>query len=312
MKSIQVIAPVYNESECIEEFVLRVFEVFSKLENYDCSLLLVENGSTDNSLEKIYRLALDIPNLEYIVLSRNFGMDGGIMAGLANTSADFAIIMASDLQDDPKYIPIFINEIEKGYENVYGIVKKRQGTGLIRKINSQLFYLFASKLTGNLFPRNASDFRIISRKVYLELNKINDSNFVLRSSIAWLGFKSTGVPIIRPPRVGGSSKANTLRVLTIAIRAILSNSYSLLRLASIIGLTLSGLSLISLIVTTILFFTKGVPFPGFGTITSLIILLFGIMFLLIGILSEYTALIYEEVKNRPRYIISEHNKHRKN
>lgn len=305
MKTLQVIAPVYNESDCIEDFVSSVTSILNSLSEYDSSILLIENGSEDNSLELIKKLAQTNSRVKYLTLSKNFGMDGGILAGLATTNADLVVLMASDLQDDPIYIPIFLEKIEEGYENVFGIVKKRQGTNILRRINSQLFYLLASKLTAEMIPRNASDYRIITKKLYSELNKLQDSNLILRSSIAWLGFKSFGVEIIRPTRIGGKSKANTLRVLSIATKAILSNSYSLLRLASITGFLLSGFALISLIFTTLMFFTRGVPFPGFGTITSLLIMLFGILFLFIGILSEYVALIYEEVKNRPKFIINE-------
>ena len=303
MKTLEVIAPVFNEEDCIEEFITSVTSELLELRNYETSILLIENGSTSSSLSLIENAARKNKNLRFLKLSRNFGMDGALSAGLAHTNADLVVMMASDLQDDPAYIHEFIRKYEEGFDNVYGIVKKRKGVSLIRRINSQLFYLIAGKLTGSMIPRNASDYRLITRKVYTSVNSLSDSNRILRSLIAWVGFKSVGIEINRPPRLAGKSKAHTFKVLGIASKAILSNSYSLLRIASLLGIVLSITSVLSLFITTILFLTRGVPFPGFGTITSLIILLFGLLFLLIGILSEYVALIYEEVKNRPIYIL---------
>jgi polyisoprenyl-phosphate glycosyltransferase len=305
VKSIEIISPVFNEQECLSEFMDQCLAIFALLPEYQWTLTLVENGSTDMSWEIMNEKALNNPQIKMIKLSRNFGMDGGLTAGVSQSKADAVILMASDLQDPPSAIPSFVALWEKGYDNVYGVVTKRGGVPLIRRMNSQIFYFVANRLTGNLIPRNVSDFRLLSKRMYTALDSMKEANRVVRGMIAWLGFKSVGIDVERAPRFGGESKAHSWRVIGIGVRAILANSYLPLRLISFLGFFVSMGSILSLIFTSVLFLFYGVPFPGFGTIVSLILLLFGILFLILGILSEYIGMIYEEVKMRPNFVIEE-------
>ena len=305
MKQIEIIAPVFNEQECLNEFILQCLSVFDSMPNYKRILTLIENGSTDNSFEIAKAAAKNNSRIKIIKLSRNFGMDGGLTAGISASDADAIVLMASDLQDPPSAIPLFVEKWEQGADNVFGIVTKRKGVPFVRKMNSQIFYFLANKLTGNLIPRNVSDFRLLSKRMYRALDSMKESNRVVRGMIAWLGFNSIGIEIERAPRFGGESKAHSWRVIGIGVRAILANSYLPLRLISLLGVFVSAGSIISLAFTTVLFLFFGVPFPGFGTIVSLILLMFGILFLILGILSEYIGMIYEEVKMRPNYVIEE-------
>ena len=305
MKQIEIIAPVFNEQECLNEFILQCLSVFDSMPNYKWILTLIENGSTDNSFEIAKAAAKNNSRIKIIKLSRNFGMDGGLTAGISASDADAIVLMASDLQDPPSAIPLFVEKWEQGADNVFGIVTKRKGVPFVRKMNSQIFYFLANKLTGNLIPRNVSDFRLLSKRMYRALDSMKESNRVVRGMIAWLGFNSIGIEIERAPRFGGESKAHSWRVIGIGVRAILANSYLPLRLISLLGVFVSAGSIISLAFTTVLFLFFGVPFPGFGTIVSLILLMFGILFLILGILSEYIGMIYEEVKMRPNYVIEE-------
>lgn len=305
MKTVDVIAPVYNEEDCLREFVGQLLQVFDSEPNYKFRVLLIENGSTDASWALINELSKSDCRVSSIKLTRNFGMDGGITAGLEFATADAVVLMASDLQDPPTAIPLFLRKWEEGFDNVFAIVNKRVGISVIRRMNSQIFYWLANKMASNAIPRNVSDFRLLSRKAYETLRGLREANRVIRGLVGWMGFKSVGLRIDRPPRYGGSSKAHTWRVIGLGVRAILAHSYAPLRMISITGLALSVMSLISLITTTILFVFRGVPFPGFGTIISVIILLFGILFLMLGIISEYLALVYEEVKRRPSFLVDE-------
>lgn len=305
MKTIDVIAPVYNEEDCLREFASQMLLVFNSETEYKFRLILVENGSTDSSWDIINELSKHDDRISCIKLTRNFGMDAGITAGLEFATADAVILMASDLQDPPAAIPLFLRKWEEGFDNVFAIVNKRVGISVIRKMNSQIFYWLANKMAGNAIPRNVSDFRLLSKKAYETLRGLREANRVIRGLVGWMGFKSVGVRVDRPPRYGGTSKAHTWKVIGLGVRAILAHSYAPLRMISITGLTLSIMSLISLITTSILFIFRGVPFPGFGTIISVIILLFGILFLMLGIISEYLALVYEEVKRRPPFLVDE-------
>ena len=305
MKTVDVIAPVYNEEDCLREFASQMLQVFDLEKEYEFRLILVENGSTDSSWTIINELSKNENRISCVKLTRNFGMDAGITAGLEFASADAVVLMASDLQDPPSAIPLFLRKWEEGFDNVFAIVSKRVGITIIRKMNSQIFYWLANKMAGHAIPRNVSDFRLLTRKAYETLRGLREANRVIRGLVGWMGFKSIGIRVDRPPRFGGTSKAHTWRVVGLGVRAILAHSYAPLRLISLTGVALSLISLISLVTTSILFIFHGVPFPGFGTIISVIILLFGILFLMLGIISEYLALVYEEVKRRPLFLIDE-------
>ena len=302
---ISVVIPAYNEEECVDELASRLQAVMSIEEKYLFEIFIVENGSIDSTWDKLQSISNKDARFKVIKLSRNFRMDGGLTAGLDYVKGDACILMTADLQDPPELISDFLRLWEKGYENIYGVVTKREGTRLIRKLNSNLFYLVAGKLTDGRIPRNASDFRLVDRKVYNAVKQLNERNRFVRGLFAWVGFKSIGVPMIRPPRFGGVSNAHTWKVIDLAFKGIFANSYKPLKLITFFGVSLSGISLLSILPLAGLWIIDGVPFAGFGTIVSLVLLVFGLLSLMIGILSEYVGLVYEEVKQRPNYIVSE-------
>jgi dolichol-phosphate mannosyltransferase len=274
-KTIAVIAPVYNEEECIVEFIDQVTKVFDENPEFGWRLILVENGSTDRSWELIDSSRGARKDLDVIRLSRNFGMDGGLSAGLEFAQEDAVILMVSDLQDPPWAIPLFIEKWNEGFDNVFAIVSKRNGVPLLRRINSHIFYFLANKMTGNLIPKNVSDFRLLSRRCYQQLIKLKEVNPVLRGLVAWVGFDSIGIPVERAPRYAGKSKAYSWKVIGLGVRAILAHSLIPLRLISLMGVILSVTSFLTLVVTTFVFLTFGVPFPGFGTLVTIILFMFG-------------------------------------
>lgn len=302
-KLISVVVPAYNEERNIPELARQLQETFSANPGYDFEVVLVENGSTDNTYQSMLKVREQDPRFKVVRLSRNFRMDGGITAGLQYARGDAAVIMTANLQDKPSIIPDFIKKWEEGYENVYGIVKRRPGKGLVRRLNSQLFYLLINRLTGRMIPMNVSDFRLVDRKVYEALNRMEERNRFTRGMFAWLGFNSVGVEYERATRFSGRSHAKSLQVLQLATQGIFAFSYLPIRFISLLGILLSGVSLAYLMLTVIMIFIKGVPFAGYGTIVSLIILMFGILFFILGILGQYIAQIYEEVKQRPTFII---------
>ena len=302
-KLISVVVPAYNEERNIPELARQLQETFSATPGYDFEVVLVENGSTDQTYESMLKVREQDPRFKVVRLSRNFRMDGGITAGLQYARGDAAVIMTANLQDKPSIIPDFIKKWEEGYENVYGIVKRRPGKGLVRRLNSQLFYLLINRLTGRMIPKNVSDFRLVDRKVYEAINRMEERNRFTRGMFAWLGFNSVGVEYERATRFSGRSHAKALHVLQLATQGIFAFSYMPIRLISLLGILLAGASLAYLMLTVIMIFVKGVPFAGYGTIVSLIILMFGILFFILGILGQYIAQIYEEVKQRPTFII---------
>jgi glycosyltransferase involved in cell wall biosynthesis len=305
-KLISIIVPAYNEEDCVEELSRRLVALFeSEREKYEFEAIIVENGSIDQTWQKLQEIHTRDSRFKIVRLSRNFRMDGGITAGLDFVSGDACVLMTADLQDPPEFISNFLREWEKGWENIFGVVTKRGGTGPIRRLNSLLFYWFAGHMTDGRIPKNASDFRLIDRKVYQAIRNMQERNRFVRGLFAWSGFKSLGIPIERPPRFGGESNAHTFKVLDLAFKGIFAHSLKPLRLITFTGLVLSLLSVSLLIPLSIVWFTRGVPFAGFGSIVGLFLLLNSMLFFMLGIIGEYIGLIYEEVKQRPNFLVSE-------
>ena len=304
-KLISLIIPAYNEEDCVDELFTRLKNIFETEPKYDFEVVIVENGSLDSTWAKLQYIAGQDSRFKILKLSRNFRMDGGLTAGLDYIKGDACVLMTADLQDPPELIPQFLRFWEQGYENIYGVITKREGTGPIRTMNSKLFYWLAGKLTDGRIPRNASDFRLVDKKVYIAVKGMTERNRFVRGLFAWAGFNSIGVPMERPPRFGGVSNAHTLKVLDLAFKGIFAHSYKPLRLITVFGFVLSALSFISILPLFFLWLFVGVPFAGFGTLVGLFLLVFGIVSLMLGILSEYVGLIYEEVKARPNYVVSE-------
>jgi len=303
-KKIALVIPAYNESECVDELAERLAAMFDSEKAYDFEAIIIENGSTDDTLEKLLAINARDPRFKILQLARNFRMDGGITAGLSVVDADACVLMTADLQDPPEFIPEFIRKWEEGYENVYGVVTARRGTGPIRTMNSKLFYWLAGKLTDDRITKNASDFRLLDRKVYETVRGMEERNRFVRGLVSWVGFKSIGLPMERPPRFAGVSKAHSLKVIDLAFKGIFAHSNVPLRLITITGFLVSAIAVIALVVLAIRFFAFGVPFDGFGTLIGVMLIGFGILTLLLGVIGEYLGLIYEEVKHRPNFVVS--------
>ena len=302
-KLISIVIPAYNEQDNVDELARRLQGVFAANPAYDFEVVIVENGSMDSTYEKLLAVHQQDNRFKILQLARNFRMDGGVTAGLNYAKGDAAVIMTADLQDPPELITEFIKKWEEGYENVYGIVTKRIGTNAIRRFNSQLFYKVANTLTGGMIPRNVSDFRLVDRKVYETINSIHERNRFIRGLFAWVGYKSIGIEHERAERFAGVSGAHTFKVIELALKGIFAHSYVPLKLITLTGLTVSILSFLLLAWTVTKAVLWGVPFEGYGTIMTVMLLMFGILFTMLGIVSEYVGLIYEEVKQRPNFIV---------
>jgi dolichol-phosphate mannosyltransferase len=304
-KLISIIIPAYNEEECVDELAHRLKALFLAESSYDFEIVIIENGSIDSTWEKLQSIAIADSRFKILQLSRNFRMDGGLTAGLDYVTGDACVLMTADLQDPPEMISEFLRKWEAGWENIYGVLTKREGTGPIRTMNSKLFYWLAGKLTDGRIPKNASDFRLVDKKVYETVRLMSERNRFVRGLFAWVGYKSIGIPMERPPRFGGVSNAHTFGVIDLAFKGIFANSYKPLKMITLFGLGLSFLSFVSIVPLAFLWVISGVPFAGFGTLVCLFLLVLGFLSLMLGIVSEYVGLIYEEVKGRPNFIVSQ-------
>ncbi len=301
-KRISIVIPIYNEEKVIPELVKRVKKYIKNNKNYEFEIVFVENGSKDSSYDLLKKHTKNIKSFKILQLSKNFGADGGIVAGIHYATGDACVIMMADLQEPIELINKFIEKWERGYEIVYGIVKKRTASS-IRNFSSKLFYKFINLLTNNMFPENASDFRLLDKKVYQVVISMPEQNKYLRGLIIWTGFKQIGIPFNREKRFAGESKANFKTVLFVAMNGIFSFSYLPLRLVSTTGIFLTIISFILMIIYIIIFIVRGREAPGIATVILLLLFLFGILFFVLGVISEYLARIYDDVKQRPNFIV---------
>ena len=302
-KLISVVIPAYNEEAVLEELKKRLKEVMATNSNYNFEIIIVENGSWDSSFEKLIRINREDPRFKIVQLSRNFGYESAITAGLKYVKGDAAVIMCADLQDPPEMISQFIKKWEEGYEVVYAIIQKRRGVSRPRKFLYSNFYKLIHWLTKETIPENVSEFRLIDKSVYTILNKFHERNRFIRGIIAWIGFKQIGIPYERPSRYAGESKADFSTVLNTAINGIFSFSYLPLKLATIIGFIVSVASFIMILIELGLFLKYGRVVPGYYTTIIVILFLFGVLFSLLGIMGVYIGRIYDEVKQRPLFIV---------
>lgn len=301
---ISFVIPVYNEELSLPHLVPSLLAFVKKQKNYAFEIILVENGSMDNSFALLKKYALKNKIIKIVQLAKNVGCDGGIEAGMQYAQGDAMVIMMADMQEPLELVEKFIQSWEKGYDIVYGVVKKRTAS-LFINISSILFYKLINALTHNMFPENASDFRLMDKKVYTAVNSLKEKNKYLRGLVMWTGYPSIGIPFHRANRIAGESKAYFGTILGVALNGIFSFSYLPLRLVSFLGGFITISSFAMMLWYLYLFIVHGREAPGVMTIISLILLLFGLLFFSLGIISEYMARIYDEVKGRPTYFVKQ-------
>jgi len=301
---VSVVVPAFNEEACIGELATRLRGVAATLcPAYAFEFIIVENGSVDSTYAQLLTITGEDSRFRVIRLSRNFGMEGAVTAGLRKARGDAAVIMCADLQDPPELIPKFIEYLEQGYDNIYGRIIKRSDEGRLRQYLTRIFYWLLHRANDGRVPQGVSDFRMVSRRMYRVLNALPERHRMLRAMWSWIGFRSIGVPYVRPPRHGGRSTYALLRNIYFALHGIASSTTTPLKLIPIAGLSLSGFSFVGLLFMSLRWVMGGVPFNGFGTIVALQLGLFGLLFLLLGVLSEYVGMIFEEVRARPMYVV---------
>lgn len=304
-KRISVAIPAYNESTNVPVLAERLRTVFDLdlAGRYDLEVVICENGSFDETWQALAAEHDRDRRFKVVQLSRNFHMEGGMMAALAHVTGDACVIMSADLQDPPELIPAMLERWETGDEIVYTVITERHGESRFRKASAEAFYWLINKTSDTPVPRNASDFRLVDRIAYQAFNELPETGRMVRALWGWVGFRSSGIEYERAAREGGTSKFRVLPTAGFAFRGILASSTTALKLIPLLGVLLSLLSFFGLaaIVVRAVFF--GVPFPGFGTLASIILLLFGFLFLLLGMLAEYLGMIFNEVRARPSFIV---------
>ena len=301
-KDISVIIPIYNEEENILELHKRLVKSLETMTKaYE--LIFVNDGSTDNSINELVKLSQADSNVFYISLSRNFGHQIAVSAGLHYSKANSTVIIDGDLQDPPELIPKLYNEYKKGFDVVYAKREDRSGETMAKKWTAKLFYRILKRLVSFEIPLDAGDFRLISSKVVKELNAMPEQNKFIRGQIAWLGFKQTYVLYDRDSRKHGKTGYTYSKMFSLALDGITSFSDKPLRLVSRLGFLISFLSFLIILFAIFSHFVLKQTITGWTSLIISSMFLGGIQLFSIGIIGEYISRINKNVINRQLYII---------
>jgi glycosyltransferase involved in cell wall biosynthesis len=298
---LSVVAPVYNEEELIEAFVRRTCAAVA---DYTFELVLVNDGSADATPQILDRLAAEDPRVRVIHLSRNFGHQAALTAGLEHAAGDVVAMIDADLQDPPELIPTMVARWEEGADVVYAVRKQRDGETAFKLATASWFYKLFDKLAQVDLEPNSGDFRLLDRRALDALLTMTERSRFLRGMTVWVGFQQTAVPYERDARHAGETKYTLRKMLRFSLDAIASFSHLPLQLATYIGIFSAGVAFIAIPIVAVLHFA-GSYLPGFGSLTIAILLLGGIQLIALGVIGEYVGRIYDEVKHRPLYIVRE-------
>lgn len=307
MKKITLLIPVYNEEEVLPLLYTELCNVTNSLPDYEFELLFVDDGSKDGSLNILRGLQLADPRVNYISFSRNFGKEAALIAGFDYASGDAVVILDADLQDPPELIPDMLKCWEEGYEDVYARRRAREGETWMKKFTSRVYYRLLQKMTKVPIQQDTGDFRLLDRRALEALKKLREKQRYTKGIFSWVGFNKKEILFDRKPRAAGKTKWNYLQLTNLALEGITSFSTAPLRLATIIGFFVSIFSIVYMFVILFKSLLWQDPVKGYPSMMVTILFLGGVQLICLGIVGEYVGRIFNETKNRPLYIIGEHN-----
>lgn len=301
--SISVVAPAYNEQEVLEEFYRRVTSV---LRGLGCSyeIVLVNDGSSDNTLTLMHELHKSDSHVSVVDLSRNFGKEIALTAGLDHTHGEVVVILDADLQDPPELIPEMLEGWREGYEIVYGVRSQREGETWMKKASASAFYRLIQRVSRVRIPRDTGDFRLMTRRTICEMGKLREQHRFMKGLFAWIGFPSKPIYYSRDARVAGETKWNYWNLFNLAVEGITSFSIAPLKIATYAGLSVAFLSLLYAAVVIWKTLLYGDPVQGYPSLMVVVLFLGGVQLISVGVLGEYIGRIFNEVKMRPLYLVN--------
>jgi dolichol-phosphate mannosyltransferase len=296
---VSVVAPVFNEEALVDEFYARVC---AALDGVPFEIVLVDDGSTDGSPLALEQIAASDPRVRVVFLSRNFGHQTALTAGLDHAQGDAVVMLDADLQDPPELITTMLDHWRAGCDVVYAVREERQGESRFKLSTARWFYALFDKLAQVELQHNSGDYRLLDRRALDALLAMRERNRFLRGMTVWVGYTQAAVPYHRDPRFAGETKYTLSKMLRFSLDAISSFSHRPLQLATLLGFIISTLAFIAIPVVVVLRLL-GSYLPGFGALTIVVLLLGGIQLIAVGIIGEYVGRIYDEVKGRPLYLV---------
>jgi dolichol-phosphate mannosyltransferase len=301
---VSLVVPVFDEAEVLGTFHTRATQALSALKDMDYEILFIDDGSQDDSYAQLARFAAGDPHVRVLKLSRNFGHQIAISAGIDHANGDCVVIIDADLQDPPEVVATMIDKWREGFDVVYGVRSDRAGETPIKLATATLFYRLLARVTNIHIPANVGDFRLISRRVVDQLKHLREKDRFVRGLVSWIGFRQTGITYKRDPRFAGQTKYPFRKMLAFAFDGITSFSTMPLKLATWTGYAsaiLAVLYLLSVFVQKLLGYTV----DGWATIMVAMLFMGSVQLICLGILGEYLARVFNEVKPRPMYVIEE-------
>lgn len=307
MNTVDIIVPCYNEAAGLDLFYLRTMECIEGLQNrgYEFRFIFVNDGSKDDTLQVMIRLAQQHPRISYLSFSRNFGKEAAMYAGLQASTGDYVIIMDADLQHPPELIPKMAASLEAGHDCCAAMRTSRTGESPVRSFFSRIFYRISNRLTNVKLAYGAVDYRMMTRQMVNSILQLCEVERFSKGIFAWVGFDTEWIPYENVERATGTSKWSFKSLSRYAIDGITSFSVVPLRILSVIGGVISIAAFIYIVITLVQTLLYGIQVPGYVTTLCAVLFLGGLIELSIGVVGEYVAHIYMESKHRPIYLLKE-------
>lgn len=305
-KHITILIPAYNEEAVLGPLYERLSALADGHKKYKFEFLFVNDGSRDNTLSIIQACARADTRISYVSLSRNFGKEVAMIAGLDHAKGDATVIIDADLQDPPELIPEMIAYWEKGYDDVYARRTSRAGETWFKKYTSKTFYKVLQRMTHITIQQDTGDFRLLDKRCVRALTELRESQRYTKGMFSWIGFKKKEIAYNRDPRAAGATKWNYWKLLDLGIEGITSFTTAPLRLASMLGIAISFLAFVYILVIVVRTLLFGANVAGYPSIMAVVLFMGGVQLLSLGIIGEYVGRIFNETKRRPLYLIDEH------
>jgi glycosyltransferase involved in cell wall biosynthesis len=302
--SLAVIVPAYNETEVLERFHARLGAVLDGMDA-GATVIYVDDGSADDTWQIIDRLAQADPRVSGLRLSRNFGKEAAMTAGLDAADADAVVVIDADLQDPPEVIPELVARLREGNDVVYATRADRAGETRFKKFTSAAFYRVMERVSDNPMPRDTGDFRVLSRRAVAALRELRERQRFMKGLFAWIGYRQVSLRYQRDPRLAGDTKWNYWRLTNLAIEGITSFSVAPLRVATWLGLSAASLAFLYGLWVILKVALWGDPVRGYPTLLVVILFMGGAQLMALGVIGEYVGRTYAETKRRPLYFVED-------
>jgi len=299
---VSVVVPVYDEEDLVEIFARRMGEV-SAAAGFRCEMVFVNDGSADRTLDRLLDLAASDARIRVVNLSRNFGKEAAVSAGLDRARGDVVVPIDVDLQDPPELIPSLLGRWREGYDVAYGVRASRASDSLVKRATAGWFYQVFNRFSKVQLPEGAGDFRLMDRRVVRVLAELPEKNRFMKGLFAWAGFQSVGLPYARRERAAARSRFTYWKLWNFALDGLFAFSTIPLRVWSYVGATLALVAMFYMLFIVLRVLVFGIDTPGYASLLSVVLFLGGVQLVTLGILGEYLGRLFLEVKNRPVYVI---------